>query len=397
MSQALMPPLNATSGRGTSVGLAAIGIATAVFLGQRAIATNLERTCTVDDTPYLELCPTARSSEARSTELRSRIAANPGDAGAYVLLAMADQRASGRAVLEAAARLSPVNANVVAMQAVHALEQQDLPGAVDPLVALVEHGHNDKAALVLARLIAAGQWQLLSAHVVVGSKWLAPVLAQIGNTPGPFSSALPLVVLGLDRGVLEPSELMPYVRQLKAAGAWGDAYSLWVALHQGVSPTLYNAGFDQPFEEDGFDWEVASQQRSSRAGAVVARASDDKRGALLDIRFTGRPFAVPLVRQHVFLGPGRYRLRGDYRSSQLRMEQGLAWTVHCTSSAQASKSAALGDTSNAWRQFEFEFSIPANCGWVAALQLETFAPLDATLGSRGRASFDALSLVKLER
>jgi len=204
-------------------------------------------------------------------------------------------------------------------------------------------------------------------------------------------------VLGLDKGVFQPAELMHYVRQLKSAGAWGDAYSLWVALHDGVSPTLYNGGFDRPFEDDSFDWEVAPPQPSGRAGAVVGLTTDERRGGVLDIRFTGRPFLVPLVRQHLFLGPGRYLLRGDYKTTQLRMEQGLAWSVRCTASAQETKSAGLGDTSNAWRQFEFEFAIPDNCGWVASLQLETFAPIEATLGSRGRASFDALSLTQLDR
>jgi hypothetical protein len=169
-------------------------------------------------------------------------------------------------------------------------------------------------------------------------------------------------------------------------------------LHKGASPTLYNAGFDRPFEDDGFDWELMPQQSGTRSGAVVGRAGgDEKRGALLDMRFTGRPFAVPLVRQHVFLGPGRYRLRGEYRAAQLRIEQGLAWTVRCTASPQVAKSVGLGDTGNSWEPFEFVFAIPPKCGWVAALQLETFAPSDAVLGSRGRASFDALSLEKLER
>lgn len=397
MSQARMQPLNALSSRATPVGLAALGIGAAVLLGQQSLVANLERACAVDDTPYLELCPAVRSSEERSATLRSRISGNPGDARAYVLLALADRPAGGSPVLEAAARLAPANANVTAMQAAQALEKQDLPGAIGPLVALVEYGHDDKAALVLARMVVGGQWPLLAEHVVAGTKWLASVMAQMQNAQGPFSTSLPLVAIGLDKGVFEPAELMQYVRQLKAARAWGDAYSLWVALHKGVSPTLFNASFDRPFEEDGFDWEVTPQQPLGRSGALVGRTSDEQRGALLDIRFTGRPFSVPLVRQYVFLGPGRYRLRGDYKTTQLRMEQGLAWTVRCTSSAQAAQSAALGDTSNAWQKFEFQFAIPAHCGWVASLQLETVAPFEATLGSRGRASFDALSLEKLER
>jgi hypothetical protein len=301
-------------------------------------------------------------------------------------------------LLDAAARLAPTNSSVVSMQAAQALEQQDLPAAIAPLVSLVEHGHNDKAALVLARLIASGRWQLLADYVTPGTHWFDKVLAQMSSAQGPFSAALPLVVLGLDRGVFAPTELMPYVRLLKTSGAWNDAYSLWVALHQGKSPTIYNAGFSQPFEEDGFDWELTAQHPIGRAGAIIGRASDETRGSLLDIRFTGRSFAVPLIRQYLFLGPGRYRLRGDYKTAQLRMEQGLAWTVRCTASkAEAGRSQGLNDTANTWQRFEFVFSVPPNCGWVSSLQLEAFAPFEATLGSRGRASFDALALEKLER
>jgi hypothetical protein len=102
-----------------------------------------------------------------------------------------------------------------------------------------------------------------------------------------------------------------------------------------------------------------------------------------------------MVRQHLFLGPGRYRLRGDYKTSQLRMDHGLAWTLRCTTAAHSARSAGLGDTANQWQRFEFEFAIPAHCGWVASLQLETFASLDAVEGSHGHASFDALSLERL--
>jgi hypothetical protein len=397
MSQAHMPTLAMASSRAFSLSLAALGIAAAFLASRQSLVTNLERACTVGDTPYLDLCPPAQTPRQSATELKSEIAANPGDSRAYLRLAFAGGSATNAALLSAAARLAPSHPNVIAMQAAQALEAQDLPTAVGPLVSLVEHGYNDRAALVLARLIVSGRWQLLAEHLRPGTHWFKQVLAQMPNAQGSFAAALPLVVLGLDRGVFAPPELMPYVRQLKTSGAWGDAYSLWVALHKGASPILFNASFNHPFEEDGFDWELPSQQPIGRAGAIVARAADESRGSVLDIRFTGRPFAEPLIRQHLFLGPGRYRLQGDYKTAQLRIEQGLAWSLRCTASAvQAGKSAGLGDTANVWRPFEFVFSVPQDCGWVATLQLEAFAPLDATLGSRGRASFSALALQKLE-
>jgi hypothetical protein len=390
-------PRHAVSIRPASLALAALAVVAAVVAGQQSIALNLERACAVGDTPYLDLCPSPSTPQQRAAQLRSEIASNPGAARAYVRLAFVDKD-KGAPLLDAAARLAPANPNVTAMQAGQALDKDDLPSAVGPLVSLVEHEHSDKAALVLARLIVGGRWELLADHVVPGTHWFDRVLSQMGKAQGSFAAALPLVVLGLDRGVFAPAELMPYVRLLKSSGAWGDAYSLWVALHKGVSPILYNAGFDRPFEENGFDWEVAAQHPIGRAGALVGRVVDETHGSALDIRFTGRPFATPLVRQYLFLGPGRYRLRGDYKTAQLRMDEGLAWTVRCTASTvQAGKSEGLNDTGNAWQPFEFVFSVPPNCGWVASLQLETSAPIQATLGSRGRAAFDSLALQKLER
>jgi hypothetical protein len=399
MTEARVTVLHGLSSRASSLGVAALVIAAAMLVGRQSVVTNLERGCMVGDTPYLELCAPAPNPQLRASQLKSEIDSNPGDSFAYVHLASAaGKSASAVPLLAAAARVAPANPTVTAMQAAQALEQQDLPTAVGPLVSLVEHDYNDRAAMVLARLIGSGRWQLLAEHLRPGTRWFSRVLAQMPNAQGPFSAALPLVVLGLDRGVFAPRELMPYVHQLKASGAWNDAYALWVALHQGASPIIYNAGFDQPFEEDGFDWEPAPQHPIGRSGAIVARAAEPARGSVLDIRFTGRPFSVPLIRQNLFLGPGRYRLRGDYKTAQLRMEQGLAWTVRCTASAaQAGKSAGLRDTANAWQTFEFVFSVPPDCGWVATLQLETFTPLEATLGSRGRASFDALELKRLEQ
>jgi hypothetical protein len=398
MSAALAAPSLAGTRHAGPVVLAALGIAGAALLAPHLIAVNLSQACIVNDTPYLELCPAPPAArEQRAAQSRSRIFGSPGDARAYVDLAFADASASAPRILQAAARVAPADANVATLSAAKALEREDFPAAVAPLVNLVEYGNNDRAALVLARLIGSGQWQLLAEYVTPGTKWLHSVLAQMPQAERPLSAALPLIVLALDKEIFAPADLMPHVRQMKAAGAWGDAYSLWVALHAGASPTLYNASFDQPFEADGFDWEAGAQQPIGQSGAQVRRARDEQRGPVLEIRFTGRPFSVPLVRQHVFLGPGRYRLRGDYKTGQLRIEQGLAWTVRCTATPQSAQSTSLGDTANQWQRFDFEFAIPANCGWVTSLQLETFAPFEATVGSRGRASFDALSLEKLER
>lgn len=377
--------------------LVTAGCLAAAWLAWLGVTVNLERACVVADTPYLALCPTpAPGSEARLSMLRSRIAANPGDTRAYVQLVLADRSDARAGAVAAAARLAPNEPNILTAQAAAALDRQDWPAAAAALVALTEYRDQPRAALALATMIAQGHGPLLADYLTPGSRWFRQVLARMAQAGGRFSTALPLVVRALEAGVLDAQTVLIYVRQLKAAGAWVDAYSLWLALGGKALPLVYNGGFDEPFQPDGFDWELAPAVPASRTGAFVERRGGDRRGAVLDIRFTGRAIQVPLVRQHLFLGEGRYRLRGDYMGRQLRMENGLAWTVACTAApVQAGKSAALADTAGVWQPFSFEFSVPRGCGMMASLQLETFAPTEAALGARGRVAFDALALEKI--
>jgi hypothetical protein len=146
---------------GVSVALATLGVAAALMLAWHSLDSNMERACSVGDTPYLELCPPPADKEQRGSVLRSRIAANPGDTMAYVKLALADTSPRRPQSLQAAAQLAPTHPNVTAMIAAQALEKQDMPGSIPPLITLTEHNNSDKAALVLARLVASGRWQLL--------------------------------------------------------------------------------------------------------------------------------------------------------------------------------------------------------------------------------------------
>src|SRR3569832_63333 len=125
----------------------------------------------------------------------------------------------------------------------------------------------------------------------------------------------------------------------------------------------------------------AANAPARRAGVVVERRRAEERGSVLDLNFTGRAIGMPVIRQYLFIGPGRYKLHGDYMGRQFRLDDGLAWTVRCGTRA-AGTSIPLRDTSGLWCPFELEFRLPPDCGLVASLQLETSTPADATLGAR---------------
>jgi hypothetical protein len=127
---------------------------------------------------------------------------------------------------------------------------------------------------------------------------------------------------------------------LKASGNWLDAYGLWVMLHNKEVPLLYNPGFDQPLQPDGFDWEYSTARRS-RAGYRAEIVPITKRGLVLDVDFTGRTFVAPVVRQILFPPPGTYIFRGEYMVTKLRSEGGLAWTVAAAAAASQRRAALL--------------------------------------------------------
>lgn len=395
--EAAIPSRRVPSRQVAAAVVVAVGACIALLMAKQVVNVNMARTCITQDTPYFDLCPALPwGSAGHLDHLRSRIDSDPGDANAYVQLAMADRSAQRPKSIDAAQRVAPNQRDVVLLQAAAALDKQDLPQAVGHLIQLSEYWDNTQASFALARLIGAGQGNLLSPHIQAGSLWFTRVMAQMPQAKAAFSTALPLVAQALKAGILDAGTVNGYIRQLKASGSWADAYGLWLSLHGKPLPVLYNGGFEEAFQADGFDWEPTSTTPASKAGAIIERRGAEQRGTVLDIRFTGRALAIPLVRQYLYLGPGRYRLRGEFMARQLRMEQGLAWSVNCTAAAtQTGRSAALGETGGAWQPFEFEFSIPAGCGLASSLQLETFAPFEAALGARGRVAFDSFSLEKL--
>jgi hypothetical protein len=376
-----------------SLGLLACCVSAAAMVGWMAMAINRERACTLQESPAAALCapPLAAGSDAELDALRTRIARNPGDANAYTALALADRSARHDALVDTASQLAPREPNLLLHRAAAALQRQDWPAAVAPLVELADRRGTTPAVKSLAGLVAAGHGPLLAPYLTPGSQWLPRMLAQMRDMGAPFSGALPLVIRALQAGVLDGDTVRGYVRDLKAQGAWADAYSLWLSLHGKSLPVLFNGDFDHAFELDGFDWEVPASGPARRAGVSVERRRADGRGSVLELQFTGRTLHPPIVRHYLFIAPGRYRLRGDYLARQFRLEEGLQWTVRCGTRAVGA-SPAVGDTGGLWRPFEFAFTVPADCGLVASLELETAAPADAALGARGRVSFDAFVL-----
>lgn len=376
----------------TSFGFSACCLAAAAMIGWLVLGINRERACALQESLSVGLCaPPAAASAADLELLRSRIARDPGDANAYTALALADRSPLHGQLVEVASRLAPREPNLLLERASAAVARTDWAAAVPPLVELADRRDVTPAVTTLAYIVGIGQGALLEPYLTPGSQWLQRMLTQMRAAGVPFSGALPLAIQARRRGVIDDDTVRGYVRELKAQNAWSDAYALWLSLHGKAVPALFNASFDHAFELDGFDWEVPATGPARRAGAIAARRREDARGSVLELQFTGRAIGLPIVRQYLFIGPGHYRLRGDYLGHQFRSEEGLRWIVRCGADTVGS-SPALADSSGLWRPFAFDFIVPPDCGLVASLQLETGSAAAAALGARGRALFDAFQL-----
>jgi hypothetical protein len=381
--------------------LAVLGSAVAGGLLWFSAVIHLQRACVEMDTPYLPLCAEAppESDPVHTQQLRDRLRANPGDSHAWVALANVESGAPQQPLLQAIATLAPSDPNSLRLRAQHALAQQQLPQATELLVKMADHRIGGaEPAQMLARLLATSEGAaLLRPHLVAGSQWLPPVLSSMRALKLPMDPALPLLAEAAGRRIVPATAVRPVVRSLKAEGKWAEAYGLWLAQQpRQPVPLLFNGAFEHSFQPDGFDWQV-TPVLPSRAGAVVSQRNMAGHGQVLEVQYNGRAVVTPVIRQHLFVSDGRYALQGQYMTSKLRMDQGLAWAVRCTGNSKllAGRSAALQDTAGIWQNFRFEFTVPPDCGMAASLQLETFAPYEAAAGFRGTASFDRFELSRL--
>lgn len=375
--------------------LAAAAVAVAVFAGL-VLPAHLERACTLRDTPYLPICPDAPAARSElQLQLKERIRHNPGDAAAWTRLLVATPVEDAGAVLAAAAELAPNHPNVLRRRAAAALSQDRLQEGVDLLVQMLRTRGTPQAGQVLAQLVGSGAGvPLLHRHLPTAEHWLPQLLHYMGEQKVPPAAVLPLVAEGVQREALDEAWVRGYLQTLAGGGQWHDAYGLWLLLHKGSLPLLYNPSFDDPVQAGSFDWEYQYPVRG-RTGALVEQRRQARRGQVLDVEFTGRSFPLPIVRQVLAAAPESYVLRGEYMASKLRSEGGLVWKVVCLQKGGkvVAESPPLQESGGLWRSFELDFTIPADCGPVASLQLEPAAAFEAAAGLRGRVAIDGLTLM----
>lgn len=125
-------------------------------------------------------------------------------------------------------------------------------------------------------------------------------------------------------------------------------------------PAVVNGGFDDPAAPQPFQWTLVQ-----KAGAAAAFMDDDVRGGpALRAEYDGYATAL-IVRQQMFLSPGRYRFRAESRTEAGDPDGHMAWSLTCGTGGQrmftAPATPAGGSRQADWTPAAVEFSIPAAC------------------------------------
>ena len=381
-------------------------LAGALWLGWKAWDVNITLSCWKDEWPNLPVCDEVlgRTPAEKVARLQARLAQNPGDSEARVALALwarapdAPPGLDGEALLAQAAKAAPQDFSVLRLLSYDALDKENWPEAIDPLVRLALFHKDTASQRTLGLMIsqagsAPGLEQALLSAVRANGLWLDPVLRTMPKDKLPVASSVQLVSALMAQGQLTPALGQFVIRELKREGDWVDAHAVWRHLWRRKLPVVFNGDFEQAFVRDGFDWEVGDAN-DHRSGARVSLVPRAEHGQVLQVVFTGKAIRPPVLRQDMLLPPGRYRLSGTMMSKDLRSEQGLAWVVSCAADGrELGRSAALGVTGRTWQPWSTEITMPQDCaGLGARLTLQTFAPFEAKTGLRGEVWMDGITM-----
>lgn len=389
-----------------------LAVLVAIWLGHQSLVANVQHACREGQWPGFAACaPATQGADTPATvaaaassgwaDAQARLQKNPGDVWALLQLL---HRAGplGRddeALLAAAAQLAPHRREVLERQLGQALTQQDWSRAVPQLVVLARQHSDAEATRTLARLLALAPQdpRLLAAltnALQPDSSWLDGAVRAMSSSQLPVGNAMPVVSALALAGRLTPATGLWVIGRLKQEGRWLDAHALWLQLWQRPLGLLFNGDFEQAFVSGAFDWEVP-EPGNSRVGVQVERVGRGERGQVLQLRFTGRALPPALVRQDVLLPEGHYRLQGDYQSTELRSEAGLAWVLSCSTGEELGRSPPLRTTGRLWSTLGLTFRVPPRCPG-ATLTLRTQAPYEERTGLRGDMLIDRMRLSRLD-
>ncbi len=360
----------------------ALALPLVLLLAWRVLVAGIDARSARHVEPAAAPSPDAAAAEA---SLRQRLARNPADATAILLLALELERQGRRdeadAAMHTAVRLAPADPQSLLLVAGYFLRAGEEAQALATLRRAVDSAPGEVSGRVwpvFSAALASGRHRAFFDGAARANPSWWPEFFRYACAHAASAGAMQEVYAArVAAAVATPDERGCLIERLQRDGRWMGAYLVWLnglplEQRQRVG-YVFNGGFELPLSNVGFDWTVPVQQ-----GAVVATGPGEgiTGQQALSVTFGNQRYAGPPVYQYLVLVPGRYRLEGRVRSD-LDAWLGLQWGLYCQEEAgREARQLAHSEPfagSTRWRDFLQDFAVPANCP-AQLLRLELASP-----------------------
>jgi hypothetical protein len=232
----------------------------------------------------------------------------------------------------------------------------------------------------------------LSDYVVADPPWRTSLFETIARYNDADSGLRLLFDISSKRATLRSSDMAPTLRLLMKQNRTVEAYLAWVNFLSEEKRSKAGLLFDGNFTEEPsgipFEWSVAQSPKGS-VGFLKDRG-------MLRVEFVGARIPKIAVHQTLSLSPGRYRLKLEATSHELRAARGVSWRIVC----RTDNERILGETeplrgTKQWQEVSTDFETPQEgCDFpLLRLVLKAKTPLD--LIANGVVSFRRMRMLRI--
>lgn len=299
-------------------------------------------------------------------ELETALRANPLDARALRLLAeVAESSKAPNAedYLRLAARLSYHEPLAVERMMQKSFQNKDYSGAASYADALLRTRPEllDDAMPLLGRMAEDENAKSEIDKLLASNPPWRPLFFRALDT-AITDARTPLALFGSLKNSVNPptaEELNGYLLFLTQRKLYNFAYRVWLeflpASQLEGAGYLFNGSFASRPSGSPFDWTIG--QGTGVVVEIAPRPDANDKHALL-VEFGPGRVIFPEVVQTVMLPAGGHRFKGRMRGEVIG-RRGIQWSIYCVGGATIGESAMMLGSYPPWRDFDFDFVVPA--------------------------------------
>lgn len=362
--------------------LVAVAFAAALLLVWRILAAGV---AALDERDGRTETRDRADAESPERQLRARLARNPADFAALVVLGLhleqQGRKAEAQDAMREAQRLAPANERALFEIAAFQLRAGEETQALTVLRRAVELNPTAAGATwpVFTAALDSGQRDEFFARAARDDPWWwAGFFNQACQGARSVDALQRVFGVRAASGKVTAGERRCLIERLERENRWPQAYQSWINSlpkdRQQRIAYIYNGDFEVPISNLGFDWLLLPQD-GINVDAQSIQGAEGRRA--LRVEFVRKRWSGTPVQQYLMLPPGKYRFEGRGRADGLDTWVGVQWRLSCFQNERGatqhlSQSERFRGTSE-WVVFRDDFTVPRDCP-VQILRLELANP-----------------------